>query len=288
MTNELIEFEKLERALLRAGREMEYPATPAIAARVRDELLQAPTAPARNWQRLLVPIAVAIVLALVLLLALPTARDAVGQFLGLRGLQIFYLTPTPEPTKTHTPAPTLAGMAATRTAPAATPRPTMTRSLNPVEQCCETTLEEAVRRASFDLLLPPGQMPSRVFYQRIFEDGEQVIMVFGDPENPEFTLYQAHRWVYGKIIAKGLTGQTTLDETEVNGERALWFSGAPHVLVTMDRLGRQNFDVARTVDANTLVWETGDLDRGVIYRVETRATLQEARDFAQALVEVSE
>jgi hypothetical protein len=80
MTNELMEFEKLESALLRAGRELDYPATPDIAARVREDLLRSSSLGSRNWLRLLVPAAVAIVLALALLLAFPTARDAVGQF----------------------------------------------------------------------------------------------------------------------------------------------------------------------------------------------------------------
>lgn len=281
MTNELKEFEKLEGALLRVGREMDYPATPAIAARVRDELLVGPPGARRNRLRLLVPLAVAILFALALLFALPTARDAVGQFLGLRGLEIFYVTPTPAPTNLPTSAPTAVST------PGVAPRPTMTPTTSAFVQCCETTLAEAKRRASFPLLLPRNRIPGKVYYQRIFDDGEQVIMVFGDPENPQFTLYQAQRWVYGKLIGNGMGDETLLKETEVNGERALWFSGAPHVLVMMDRFGRRNFQPERVVDENTLVWETGDMDRGIIYRIETNQPLERAREFAEGLKEVT-
>lgn len=287
MTNELKEFEKLESALLRAGREMEYPATPAIASRVREELLPWQQPARRNWLRLLVPIAVAIIMALALLFALPNARDAVGQFLGLRGLEIFYVTPTPAPTDLPTSAPTVMATPGIEPTASVPPRPTMTPTTSAFVQCCETTLAKAKRRASFPLLLPPNQTPGKVYYQQIFEDGEQVIMVFGDPENPEFTLYQAHRWVYGKLIGKGVGSQTLLSETDVNGERALWFSGAPHMLVMMDQFGQRSFEPERVVGENTLVWETGDMDRGIIYRVETNQSLERAREFAEGLKEVT-
>lgn len=286
MTNELMEFDKLESALVRVGREFEYPATPAIAARVLEDLLAAPDPTPRNWQRLLAPIAIAVVLALALLFAFSPARDAVGQFLGLRGLQIFYLTPTPEPTNVPIVAPTVVPNTANDVTATMTPRPTMTPTAPAFTQCCETTLAEAQRRASFALLLPPNKTPSKVYYQRIFDDGEQVILVFGNPDNPEFTLYQAHRWVYGKMIGKGLSEQTVLSETDVNGERALWFSGAPHIVVMIDQFGNRSFEMERVVEANTLVWETGGPDRGIIYRIETLLTLEEAKKFAEGLEEV--
>jgi hypothetical protein len=171
MTNELMEFEKLESALVRAGREFDYPATPAIAARVREELMPGSAPASRSWLRLLVPIAVAIVFALALLLALPTTRDAVAQFLGLRGLRIFYLTPTPEPTRVPGAAPTAAVPLAIGVTPgatrSATPRPTPTAPA--FTQCCETTLEDAQERASFTLMLPAGRKPSKVYNHRIFK-----------------------------------------------------------------------------------------------------------------------
>lgn len=319
MTNE---FEKLETALLRAGREMEFPDTPAIAARVSAVITrglasgQAGGVEPRGWTRLAAPVAVAILLGLVLLLALPNARAAIGQFLGLRGLQIFYVTPTPangmplttvpgntptqhSPAQPSNPTPrpegegdvnarrgnaTPTGDKSSEGGRAATPRASKTPTAQPFTLCCKVSLEEAQRRARFKLLMPPNELPTEVYYQDVFGNGEQVVMVFGDVEHPQFTLYQAQRWIYGKMIGKTAGEATLLKETNVGGERALWFSGAPHVVMMLDASGQPVYDSARTVDANTLVWETGNEYDGIIYRLETKLALPEAVGIAETLV----
>lgn len=310
-------FERLEMALVRAGREFEYPATPAIALRVRQELGRAEVRPApkarRERWRMVVPIAAAIVLALALLLAFPDVREAVAQLLGLRGLRIFYVTPTAQPSpptplpqgEGRTPAasafarggertllpPATAGATPTQVSPEDTrtatpmvqPSPTPTK----VALCCPVSLQEAQRRARFKLLVPSGEQASQVYYQDIYGNGEQVIMVFGDHDKPRFTFYQAQQWVYGKLLNGGLGKQvdpsTVIGEAQVRGQRALWFSGAPHVLVTLDGRGEPIYSTARTVDANTLVWETGNEYDGIIYRVETKLPLADAVQFAESL-----
>ena len=294
------EFVKLENALMRAGRAMEYPATPPIAARVRGELtrdaLPRAVVPTRNWARILIPLAAAIVLALALLFAIPNARDAVAQFLGMRGLRIFYATPTHTPSP-PTPLPTNEGGESSpspsgggaRGEGTATLRATATPTIKPFTLCCETTLADAQKRARFRLLAPRGEMPSKVYYQRIFTEGEQVVMVFGDPENPRFTLYQAQRWIYGKMVGelygKGVSSQTVIGETFFNGHRALWFSGAPHIVMMLDASGKPIYETQRNVDANTLAWEIGDSDLGIIYRLETKLSLHDATRFAESLEE---
>lgn len=295
---ESTDFLKLENALLRAGRELTFPATPAIASRVRAELAASPRAlrnvadervPQRRWWRVPVAVAAALILALVLLLAFPTAREAVGQFLGLRGLQIFYVTPTPTALPTTTPRPTEAGFVATssarRTATATrTPPPTKTPTGLPNKVCCEMTLAEVQQRAHFKLMLSPNETPSKVFYQNFFNEGEQVVMVFGNSATPRFVLYQAQQWVYGKVLGKMLGETTVLSEMEFKGGRALWISGAPHVVLMLDAQGNPNYETQRTVNANTLAWETDDDERGIIYRLETTGTLEQALKFAEALV----
>jgi hypothetical protein len=230
----------------------------------------------------------AVFIALALLLALPSV-PAVAQFLGLDRLVIFYGAPTQTPTPIPTPNATLVPGAAqvplTATPVAGAGR--ATRVPTKVTPCCETTLEEARNAAEIKLVAPPDMAPSKVHYQQVFNDGEQVIMVFGDPADPEFTLFQAHRFVYGKLLNMfDAELQTVIGEAQVNGTRALWITGAPHVLVTMNRRGEPNYEVARTVDANTLVWETGNADTGVIYRLETRLGLEEAVRFAESLREI--
>jgi len=155
----------------------------------------------------------------------------------------------------------------------------------PFRQCCESTLAEAQQHADFKLLLPPDEQPTRVFFQdQVFGRGsapQQVVLIFGDPERPRFVLYQANRFLYGKVLPRD--GGTVITETQVNGQRALWLTGAPHILVTLDRAGEPQLDFERPVNANTLIWETGDLDTGVTHRLETALSLAKAIEFAEAL-----
>jgi hypothetical protein len=289
------EFEKLEFALVRAGRELDYPATPLIATRVRAELTRTPNAfpPARRFAlspRVFIAIAAAILLALILIFALPTTREAVAQFLGLRGLRIFYATPTPTELPTLTSRPTMipSGTPHSTETPSATPRPTATPTVVPFTLCCEMSFKEAQARAQFQLLMPPNETPSKVYYQEVYHNGEQVVMVFGDEAKPRFTLYQAQQWIYGKLVdgggvGKGVGPQTLIQETQVNGARALWFNGAPHLVMQLDEQGQPIYSTERMVDGNTLVWETGPEYEGIIYRLETKLTLADAVRFAEAL-----
>lgn len=296
MVDQENDFERLERALVRAGRAVDYPPTPAIAARARQALTSEAAHPSsmpsagnrlltQQSRRVMLTLAAAIVLALALLLALPEAREAVAQFLGLRGLRIFYVTPTPSsPLTTATPLPGGGGQTpSTATRAAGTPTPTV----QPFALCCEMSLHEAQVRARFKLRVPPAENVSRVYYQSVYNNGEQVVMLFGDPEHPRFTLYQAQRWIYGKLVdgalGKGIGPATLLQETVVDGQRALWFSGAPHVVMVLDAHGEPIYSTARTVDANTLVWETGNDYDGIIYRVETKLSLEDAVRFAASL-----
>jgi negative regulator of sigma E activity len=253
------EFEKLERALYRAGETVPYPPTPALAARVRANLENESHRRVVRSPRYAFAIIVAIVLAIVLLVAFPDAREAIGQMLGLRSIQIIPVTPTPTLSRDQVATPT--------SFVAPTP-----------SQCCETTLADAQARSKFKILLPSNQTPSRIFFQTLADFGsgaQQIILVYGDPRAPRFTMYQATNFLYGKIVSGG----TVIEETQVAGQRALWMTGAPHLLVTLDARGQPRFDMERSVTANTLAWEMGD----VTFRLETDLSKEEAIRFAESL-----
>ncbi len=274
------EFEKLEEALVRAGKAMTYPPTPALSTRVHEQLAAQPVPRGRHWlsgwsrpARLAFALAAAFVLAIGLLLAFPDARDALAQLLGLRTVRIFFVTPTPTPLL---PSPTRRGAGGEVPTPTATPAPGAL--------CCETTLADAQQRAGFKILLPPSETPSRIYFSEFAEipGAQQVILLFGDPPAPRFTLFEAQSVIYGKAIflyGKVVDQGTTLAETTVNGQRALWLSGAPHVLVRLDANGTPVPGVERTVNANTLAWEKDN----VTYRLETTASEAEAVQFAESL-----
>jgi hypothetical protein len=267
-------FTRLENALIDAGRSIEYPVTPDLASRIRLQL-QADRSrhlvPPRLRWRPAFSVIIAIVLALALLLAIPEARTVIAQLLGLRTIHIIEVTPTP-------------------TIARATPPPTPTPGVVPFNQCCPSSLAEAQRRATFKILLPPDERPSQVFFQdQIFgagSDVQQVVLVFGDPHHPRFVLYEARRLVYEKMVGtftkQGDSG-TVITETQVSGRRALWLTGTPHILVTLDGSGNPILDTERPVNANTLAWDVGTIDTGVTYRLETALSLEEATKFAESL-----
>jgi hypothetical protein len=278
-------LDPLEQALVSAGRAMTYPATPSIATRLQAQLKQLPAplppTPRGSWwatlfgtrQRLAWSLMIALVLAIALLLAFPDARNAIAQFFGLNTIRIIPVTPTPTPTALPTPL--------SRVTPLATPTPTPVPT--PRAQCCETTLANAQTRAKFKIVLPPNQTPSRVHLQNVFDQWQQIILVFGDPNNPTFTLYQAHNVVYGKLVTanKSVGPGTVIEETRVGHLRALWITGEPHVLVYLDARGQPVFDTERVVDANTLAWES--VVQGLTYRLETKRSKEEAIRFAESL-----
>jgi hypothetical protein len=266
-------FARLETALSDAGRAIDYPPTPNIAARVRMQL-QADRSrqPLRSRFRPRPALIVAVVvIVLALLIVIPETREAIAQLLGLRTIRIIEVTPTP-------------------TSARATLAPTPTPGVVPFKQCCPTTLAEAQRKAQFKILLPPDEQPSQVFFQDQImgrgSDAQQLVLVFGDPQRPRFVLYEARSWVYEKMVgvfAKQVGSGTVLTETQVSGQRALWFTGAPHILVTLDQSGNPILDTERPVNANTLAWEIGTIDNGMTYRLETALSLEEAMKFAESL-----
>ena len=286
---ELDEFQKLEEALVEVGRTIEVPRTPNLAARVRTELAgelrrERPRQPARLRLRPLWIVALAIIAALALLLIIPETREAIAQLLGLRTIRINEVTP-PAPPPTALPQ---GEVPITATPAPINPTSTPTPGVVPFKQCCPSTLEEAQQKARFKILLPPDEQPSRVFFQdQIFGRGsepQQVVLVFGDPDRPRVVLYQASRMLYEKMISRnGVDGGTLITETQVSDRRALWLTGAPHLLVTLDRNGQPLVNLERPVNANTLIWETGDFDTGVTYRLETTLSLEEAIGFAESL-----
>jgi hypothetical protein len=293
---ELDEFQKLEQALIEAGRAIDYPPTPSLAARVRANLTGEQRhgqrwqldRPARRWQPALI-IALAILAAIALLLIIPETREVIAQWLGLRTIRIIEMTPTPTPPLLSPTAFPQAEVPVTATSIATlaqtTPGPSPTPAVAPFKQCCPSTLEEAQQKARFKILLPPGKTPSRVFFQdQVFGRGsgaQQAVLVFGDPARPRFVLYQATQFLYGKMIPRD--SGTVITDTQVSDYHALWLTGAPHVLVTLDQNGEPQLDFERPVNANTLIWETGDFDTGVTYRLETAASLEEAIAFAESL-----
>ena len=140
-----------------------------------------------------------------------------------------------------------------------------------------TTLSEAQSKARFDVRLPtyPPDLgePVRVYFQdfgRDFGAAQQVILVY-----PNFALYEAENAIYHKSVGEA----TVVEEVKVGGERALWLSGAEHLVQIQSPSGATDIDFIRIVKGNVLAWEAGE----VTYRIETALPLEEALRIAESI-----
>ena len=100
------------------------------------------------------------------------------------------------------------------------------------------------------------------------------ILVWLDPQNPQALLMSLHfvppgSWAIEKVAP------TILEETSVDGVRAIWAVG-PYPL----RFTDGDLEFTRIMDGNVLIWA----DDVVTYRLETNMSLEEALKVAESLV----
>lgn len=279
--------ESWEERLRDAAAGFEYPPTPDIAGAVRQRLRSKRMA-ARpvvasahpSWRRRWVVVAVALAIMLLGLFAVPGARAALIDFLRIGAIRVVLPTATPP-----APAPTATLVAAAPArAPTASPRPTGRPLPTPtvigtvLNLAGETTLDELRRHLPLKLPAYPDNLgpPDRVFLQDW--DGPVGVLVWLKPDQPEQIRWSLHLLTSGQMARKFANENTLIEETEVNGRRALWMRG-PHLLelyerATGDRGGRM-------VVGDVLIWTEDNRT----YRLETPGDvpLAEAVKIAESL-----
>ena len=262
----------LERRLVELGRELDWPATPDLAGSVRARVQDAAERPARTpvrrvRRRLLPPaglrrsLALALLALLVLaggvLAAVPSVRDSVLEFLGLQGATIERRSELP-----------------------AAPE------FRPLELGERTTLERARESLGFEPLVPgaAGQ-PDAVFVKRDLAGGELSLAYRprrGLPEAGSTRLGllvgefrgDLHPEYLGKIVAE----TTTTERLRIDGARAVWIEGAPHLFFY--RPPDSEFAEAELrVAQNVLLVEHGDL----LVRLEGAFDRERAIELARSL-----
>ena len=251
---------ELEQRLTQLGRELDWPDTPDLAPAVRGRL----TAPARQRRRpVLFRRSFAIALASLLVLAggvfaaVPSVRDAVLEFFGLQGATVERRPSIPS-------APEL-------------------RLLQLGER---TTLEEARDELEFTPLVPRAAgEPDAVFVSSRAPGGELSLTYGPGPGMPatgstglgllvgEFRGDFAPEYV-GKIAAE----TTRIERLRVDGERAIWIEGAPHLFFYRP----PDSDFAETelrLAHNVLLIERGNL----LVRLEGEFSRERALELARSL-----
>jgi hypothetical protein len=188
---------ELDVALREVGRHVEWPATPDLASAIRVRLERP-----RVWRR---PVAVALavlVVAIGAVLAVPPARTAILDWLGLRGVSIVRVDELP-------------------------PTPAIER----LDLGRQVTLEEA--RSTAPWMLVPDDEPDSVYIRP-----GNVSLLWGTPDRVRLLLTEFRGQAFiEKLIGPG----TRVERVTVDGKPGAWLD-QPHVVIFKDPRGivRQN------------------------------------------------
>jgi len=205
-----------------------WPSEPDVAGRVRSRLEAQPRSRPRRRFRPAWAVALAILVSVGGVAAVPSARSAVLRWLGIEGVRIERVPEAP------TPAP----------------------SVSPI-----LDLGEPARPAP-DTLVPAALGPPSAVY----EAGERVTLLYrprpGLPESEQSgagaLLSQFPGRTNVQFIRKFAGPDTTIERVQVDGERGYWVAGEPHGLLYEDPAGVIR-EAPTRLAGPTLVWRRGDL-----------------------------
>jgi len=208
---------ELDGVLRELGRQVEFPPTPDLASAVRRRLGKR-----RSWRR---PVAIALavlVAAIGAALAVPPARTAILDWLGLRGVDIVRVEKLP-------PVP----------------------AIGDLDLGEPVTLAEARRRSPW--LLAPAEAPDRVYFSTAIPGGK-VSFLWGTPASVRLLLTEFRG--QESYIEKLIEPEAKVEPVDV-GDRGVWLE-EPHVLAFRDRDGNFREDTARLA-GKTLIWQRGSV-----------------------------
>jgi hypothetical protein len=239
----------LEHELRELGRAIELPPTPNLAASVRTRL-EAALAPRRVFARRTVILAfVLIVVAVGAAMAVPQARTAILEWLGLRGVTVERV----------------------ETAPTATRRLGDVDALGLGER---VTLAEARRRVDHALAVPARLgVPDGVY---VGPDGRVSLVYLDGEDEVAALLTQFRAAIDERFVHKAVGPGTTVEPVNVGASRGWWIEGEPHEVVLL----RDEEPVVETLRlaTNTLLWQRGH----VTLRLEGDLTKAEAVRVAES------
>jgi hypothetical protein len=248
---------ELELSLLTLGREIEWPPTPDLVARVQHRLTISVPETRSLWWR---PVLVAGLAIVALTLGLsPDAREAVARLLGVVGIRI-------------------------ETGVGTTVPPIFDLGLG-----TQVSAAEAPSLVDFTVLSPelsdPGA-PDAIYYndERL---GGQISLVWA----PRPNLPEAAQSGVGMLISsfRGSLDSSTyakelnaarnlLLDVEVRGRPGFWIEGEPHVFLFENPNGRVEFESIRLA-GNVLLWE----ENGVTMRIESALPIEDVLRIAESL-----
>jgi hypothetical protein len=261
---------ELERALADLGAHLEQPPTPPLAAAVMARIAERPTParglrrarlPRRGWRRVAVAALALLVLATGIVVATPSAREAVARRLGLLGVEIHLGGPAPTGT---------------------TPRPGASADLGLGRR---VTLAQARAAVGFPILVPtaPGFERPDAVYLGSDPPGGRVDLVYLPRPGLRASPFTNVGLLITEFEAKLFTEKfaktaTRVEQVTVDHEQGYWLSGEPHGFVYQDRNGNLQEETARLA-GSTLLWAHGTLT----LRLEGQLSKQEALRLAESM-----
>ena len=248
----------VEARMRAAGAEFVSRPTPDLEPGVRARIATA-GAPARPAVRRLAPAAAVLVVLVLGTLAVPSARTAVADFLGLPGVRI--------------------------EAGSQLPPPEAGARLRLGER---VTLRQARAAVAFAVRAPALLgTPDEIWLDRDAVPGGQVTLLWrasrelpaAGPHGVGALLTLLPGSLEPGLLAKFVYApETRLTSVSVGGGQGWWVSGDEHALLYLDQGGKPLRDRSRLA-GDTLLWQAG----GVIHRLESGLTLERALELARSL-----
>jgi hypothetical protein len=254
---------------------VEWPATPdlaaAVAVRIGTGAAAEPRrrAPRRRTRPRALAYAAGLLLALVGgTLAIPPARSAVLEVLGLKGARIERRAPTATPTPTPAPGATPAGELG-----------------NGLQLGTRVRDADVAGRVGFDAAPPPALGRPDAVYVAARPPGGAVSYVYrprpGFPRVEEtgvgliVTEFVA---TVTPVIQKAAGPGTTVEPVRVGDERGYWLAGTPHGFAFVDRDGQATFEDERLAGPTLLLEHDG-----LLLRLEGDMTKERALALARSI-----
>jgi hypothetical protein len=238
----------LERELQALSSALDWPETPDVSQRV---FARTAADRPRPVVRRRLALALAVVLAaLVAVLAVPPARTAVLDWLGIGGAQIVRVDDLPS--VSATPGLEILGD--------------------------RVTLDEARERAGFPFEDPPDG--ERAPDQILLAPGMRVTYVWRADDRVRLLLTQfPGDATEPGLVKKLVSSATQIDMLDVDGHRALWLEGGPHAVLFLTPDGNIGDDLG-WLAGNTLLVEND----GVTVRIEAQIDRADAIELARSLL----
>lgn len=249
---------ELDQALSRLRPEIAFPETPDVAAAVRRRVAGVPRRPARGRTLALALAALVVIVGAVL--AVPPARSAILEWLGLRGATVEKVESLPE-LPSRVPASLELGL--------------------PVP------IEDGRPRVEFPSLLVPAALgaPDAAYYSSVVPGGKVSLVYESRDDLPRsrFTgvgllVTQFNGRASPEFVSKLVDQGVMVERLEVEGRPGLWIEGGPHALLFRGPDGVILEDTVRLA-GNTLLLQHGSL----LVRLEGALSRERALEIAASL-----